>query len=292
MRKYFSFLLFLSSLLIQAQEESSHNNYWYKSENMDAMIGAKNCYVRSKPSTNGDLLDSLQMGKEVRVLSRTEDFLKLKGIRVSWAQIKYLDVSGKEKSGYVWLGFLALDYVKTKENIFLTALDKIEKRKISEDYETDHFWITVKVLDTSHQIVEQKTSIKPIGESYYFENKLIGGLGLKNLEDIYRFSFSGEACGIPTFYFYYGWTGKKLLELPEKEEVGDAGAYYRSERFIFPDENGGKPDFIFKIIEDAENVEESDNILNVTLWKEVYTWDGQKATFKMKEKPKKFKKKF
>jgi len=59
------------------------------------------------------------------------------------------------------------------------------------------------------------------------------------LNAIYRISFSGEACGIPTLHYYFGWNEKEFLELPEKYDVGDAGVYYHTEEFVFPKEKGG-----------------------------------------------------
>ncbi|TGD58618.1 SH3 domain-containing protein [Flavobacterium humi] len=290
MRNYFSFLLILSSFFSYSQEEMNHSGYWNQYENVKAMIGAKNCYIRSEASAGSTLLDSLQLGKPVTILNRTENTLKIKGINVSWAEIQYEDAAGKVKSGFVWQGFLALDYVKTKQYVFLTTIDKIEKKQI-EGYESEYCSITVKVLDSGNQLLEQKTFARSLNESRFFQNKLIGSLGLSNLEDIYRISFSGEACGIPTFYFYFGWTGKELLSLPEKEEVGDAGVYYHSEQFIFPKEKNGQPGLIFKEVEEAENTDESGEIFDVTTWKETYAWDGRKAVFKKKGQPKKYRKK-
>jgi hypothetical protein len=111
------------------------------------------------------------------------------------------------------------------------------------------------------------------------------------LQNIYRISFSGEACGIPTFHYYFGWNGSKLLMLPEKMNVADADVFYHSEEFVFPSEKGGKPDMIVKKIEDAELIEESDQVYNMSNEEEYYKWNGEKATLINKSKARKTKKK-
>jgi hypothetical protein len=98
----------------------------------------------------------------------------------------------------------------------------------------------------------ENTIKKCLSESSYFENKTIGHLGLSKLQNIYRISFSGESCGVPTFDYYFGWNGKKFQPLPEKMNVGDADVFYHSEEFVFPSEKGGKANMIVKKIEQAE----------------------------------------
>jgi hypothetical protein len=130
-----------------------------------------------------------------------------------------------------------------------------------------------------------------LSESSYFENKTIGHLGLSKLQNIYRISFSGESCGVPTFHYYFGWNGKKFQLLPEKMNVGDADVFYHSEEFVFPSEKGGKANMIVKKIEQAELIEESNGIYNMTNEEEYYKWNGEKAILINKSKIRKSKKK-
>jgi hypothetical protein len=292
MNRFFTLLFLIISFLSFSQEdEINHDYYWSQIDSTSAMVGATNCYVRESADYKATILDSLQLGNEVFVEKSTENRLKLKGINVSWAQINYKNKFGIVQKGFVWKGFLALGFVKTDQNYFLTTIDKIQQKTVSENYKTDFYAISVKVLDKNKIFLNQKTIDKNISESAFFQNKTIGGLGLKNVADIFRISFSGEACGIPTYYFYFGWNGKKLLDLPEKYEVGDAGAYYYSEDFIFPEEVGGKPDMIIRKHKSAENNDETGNfdtyVFNVSQWTETYKWTGGKAVFIKKSKVKK-----
>jgi hypothetical protein len=272
-----------------AQEEFRHSDYW-RSEKEEAIVAVKNCYIRSEPSTSGLLLDSLQMGNKVKIVQSTENLLKIKGINTNWAEIQYKTPRGDSKLGYIWKGFLALDFVLVNEETFLTTITKITQKTNRDNYTENIFHITAIVLNKQNEVVGEKTIAKDVLESHYFQNKAIGSLGMNNLKDIYRISFHGEACGIPSYFFYFGWNGNELIELPGKMEVGDAGVFYHSETFLFPKEPGGKPNLIIKNIEEAEAVDEAAQVYDISKSKETYTWDGTKAILIKSQKFKKFRK--
>jgi hypothetical protein len=226
------FLFSISTLHSFSQESSYHNYYWNGGENYEAMIATSNCYVRESPSLNGILLDSLQAGKEIKVIKSTTNDLKIKGINVSWVEIEYKNKSGILSKGFLWKGFLAVGFTKKEENTYLTSIDKIYTKKENEN-EIPYFSISVKIMDTNNLVLDQKTIQKNITESAYFEDNAIGDLGLKNVQDIYRISFNGEACGIPSLFYYFGWNGNKLILLPEKYTVGDAGVFLSYRNIYF-----------------------------------------------------------
>jgi len=289
MKKIVFILLFLISGFVYAQE--NHSMYWLYAKNLgysddnhigkEGIVGVKNCYVRDLPSTSGKLVDSLQLGKKVMVNTLTTTMQKIKGISMNWVEIQYKS-GNVTKKGYLWLGFLAIDFKETEALTFMTVLERINARKDEEDAFSSEFVLAAKVLDKSNVLLDSKEIRKNITESYYYRQELMGNFGLQNIESLYRISFTGEACGIPTYFFYFGWTGKKLLVLPEKTAVSDAGVYYYSENFIFPNEPGGKPGYIYKVIETGtqpESDNEDDSEMEEEVWKETYTWDGEKATF-------------
>ena len=290
MKKILLILMLLFVILSYSQEEYTHNYYWNISNNSKAIVGFTKCYVRESPNINSVLLDSLQLGSEVMVKKSTEALYKIKGINVSWVEIEYKNKVGETKVGCVWKGLLALNYVKNGSLTYLTTIDKIEKTK-SEEYYNQNFSISAKILDKENLLLNELTIKKYLSESSYFENKTIGHLGLSQLQNIYRISFSGESCGVPTFHYYFGWNGNKLLLLPEKMNVGDADVYYHSEELVFPSEKGGKPDLIIKKIEEAELIEETSGIYNMKNGEEIYKWNGDKATLFSKSKLLKSKKK-
>ena len=284
------FLFVLCQCLSYSQEEFNHSGYWPE-EKEEAIVGVKNCYIRSEPSTSGLLLDSLQIGNKVKVIKSTENLLSIKGINTNWAEIQYKGPSGDTKLGYIWKGFLALDFVSVNEATFLTTITKISQKTNKDNYTENIFHIAATVLNKQNEILATKVITKDVAESHFFENKTIGSLGMSNLKDIYRISFHGGACGVPSYYFYLGWTGTDFLILPEKMEVGDAGVFYHSEVFLFPKEPGGKPNLIIKNIQESEAVDEMAEIYDITKSKETYSWDGKKATLIKTQKFKKYREK-
>jgi hypothetical protein len=285
------FVLF-SQYFSYAQEEYPLNYYWDQ-DKKEAMIGAKNCYVRSEPNTSARLLDSLQLGKKIQIVSQTEIFQKIKGINTNWTEIEYVDKKGESLKGFIWRGFLALDFTEEGSETFLTTINKITKKVDNDNYEKVTFHVGIQVLDKENKLLAEKVLERSLLESNFFQNKTIGSLGLINVKNIYRIAFQGQACGVPSYYFYFGWNGKELIELPEKMEVGDAGVFYHSEVFLFPKEPGGKPNFIFKNIEEAEvvdGIESTSLVFDVVKSKETYSWDGKKATLIKTQKFKKFRK--
>lgn len=293
MKKVFIIIVILAQLQSFSQEKSYHNYYWNGQENYQAIIGIKNCYVRTNPDANSVLLDSLQIGNEIKVIKSTDNDYKVKGVNVSWVEIEYINKKGIASKGYLWKGFLALGYFKKADLTYLTTIEKVE---INKENGLEDFAITVKILNNKNSILGQKTLIKNLGEASLFENKTIDGFGLSNIIGIYRIGFLGEACGIASTYYYFAWNGKQISILPEKTYDGEASIYYHSEDFIFPKEKGGKPNIITKVIEEGENTDETGekrhSIYNINVWNEIYKWNGEKVIFIEKTKVKKYKKKY
>jgi Bacterial SH3 domain len=287
MKKLASLSLFLLITFFESFSQGSESYIWKYEDNYESIVAAKNCYLRSEPSVNSTILDSLQLGKKVMVLKSTEQILKLKGIETKWVEISFKNTKNETKTGFIWIGFLALDFKTDKNLIYLTSLDRIESKK-QEDFTVKDHVVVLKILNENNEVLVSTEFKKALGESYFFQDKLIGGLGLKNISQIYRVSFSGQACAIPTYYFYYAYDGSNLLPLPEKYQVSDAGIYYYGEDFLFPDEPGGKPNQIIKVIEEGEETEKigktGNPISKIKSWKEYYSWDGFKATFLKKDK--------
>ncbi len=187
--------------------------------------------------------------------------------------------------GYVWEGLLALDcYNKFESGVrFIYGLEQVipSGNPEDKDFEPETWLIRLKVLDTSGNLLDEKEWKTLSPETSATSGKLLGDMGLRNTTDIVRIQFGGEACGVPTYYYYYGWTGKKLLPLPGKMEVGDAGIYYFSETMLFPVEPGGQPDKIIKITEEGEALDNQDEtkepVYKTKKSREVYLWNGVSA---------------
>lgn len=283
MKKFILFLLFSNFIFSQVIDIPSENFFWgfnYGNANkIDAIIGAKKCYVRQDSTSNSQLLDSLQIGNKIKILKNTNENLNIKGLNLSWVEIEY-SKNNEIKTGFLWKGFIAVGSATKGNTTFLTTIDAKFNKKVQRDdyeYDGDFLRISIKAINAENKILNEKSFTKELSESHFFQNSAISSWGLKDLNSIYRISFSGEACGIPTLHYYFGWNENEFVELPEKYDVGDAGAFYHTEEFIFPKEKGGQPNTIIKNITEAENTDDNSENYTFLVTKsiEYYSWDGK-----------------
>ncbi len=257
-------------------------NIWNAREGDTMYIYHKMANVRLTPGTDAAIVDTLSCGSAIVVRSPAGRKALLKGIDAGWLKVGY-QVSGKDKEGYVWLGILALGCYRSGDLRFLYGMERIVTGNYSaeDDYETKTWYFRAKVLNTSGQVLDEaEARVEDLGTSYT-EGRLLQGMQLSGVDPVFRITFSGEACGIPTNYFYFAWNGKKLLPLPGKMMVSDAGVFYRQETLLFPGEPGGQQDKIIRLTEegeaDGETTGNDDPVFKIKKSREVYYWDGSKA---------------
>lgn len=273
----FSLLLCISFLYGTAQQAEPDFTQWPAENDSTYSMFAKKGYMRNAPGLTGIVIDSLTTGDRVRIKAQTEKFDVIKNINASWVKVVNT-ATGKE--GYIWQGLLSVKETTANGLRFLYGIDRVfYKQEEGAKYAKLLMQVKAITADSVAAITEFETSA---GEAAsYTEMKLLGDPKLQNLQNVVRISLGGEACGIPTYYFYFGWTGKKFLALPGKYIVGDADVFYHSETLLFPNEKGGQPGKIIKLTEEEETLEEATAKKKAkvkhTNSKEVYVWDGEKA---------------
>ena len=287
MKRILLFIFFINYFgFAQQQEIQSENLFWPFEYNLpiDGIIGEKKCYVRKNASTNSSVLDSLQIGNPITVLSQSDNFLTLRGLTLPWVEIKYQKGNNIQK-GFLWKGFIAIGDSYHKNVHFITSLNKKMDKKVTENNDGDKYEylktfydFKISVCDLSHIILDEKTFEHSVSDNYYFTNSTIDNCGLKDVISIYEVVFNGEACAVPNEYKYFYWNGKKLDFLLEKYNVGDAGAYYYSEDVILPNENGGRANTIIKQIEEAVNIGDTFTSSEFQIKKstQYFSWNGKK----------------
>ena len=248
---------------------------WPLEQGTSLSVYADKAYIRSTPSIKGTIVDSLLPGSPVvadEVITASP--LTMKGLTAAWLKTHYT-TGGKEIKGYVWVGLLALNTL-TKDGI--TFVYGLEKRTVIDETE-EKLTVRIKALDKDHNVLDMQEWTVSGGENARSsESKLLGEMGLDNIKEIFRLNFSGDACGLPTDYYYFGWNGSKLLVLPGKSNVSDAGAFSYTETLIFPKEVGGQPGKILKLMVTEQYAEDGETVESKKVEREVYTWDGIKAT--------------
>lgn len=248
---------------------------WQLEPGTSLSVYADKAYIRSTPSVKGTIVDSLLPGTKLVADSViTAAPLTMKGLTTAWLKTHYT-AGGKEVKGYVWIGLLSLGTF-TKDDV--TFVYGLEKRTVVSETE-ESLTVRVKAVDKDHRILDMKEWTVSGGENARStESKLLGEMGLDSVKEIFRLNFSGDACGLPTDYYYFAWNGSKLLQLPGKTNISDAGAFAYTETLIFPKEVNGQPGKILKLKVSEQYAEDGETVESKKIEREVYTWDGTKAT--------------
>ncbi len=290
-----NFLFLFLTIVTWSQNLSIDNNFFrFNDENLlkeELIISAKNCYIRSEPNTNSILLDSLQLGNKVNFIKDTEIDINIKGLELSWVEVEY-SKGNQIRKGYLWKGFIAISVDNYKDYSIITSVDrKFIKKTTDKDnntYDQTNYGFTIKLLEKDH-FIKEKSFVKNISDNMSSISKTISNWGLKEIDFIYKISFIGEACAIPTEDIYFGWNGKEMLKIIEKYSVGDGNAYYYSEELIFPKEKNGQANTIIKKSKDATNDDDSLETSKFTVKEktEYFLWDGKQLKLEktIKKKP-------
>ncbi|RYD77719.1 MAG: hypothetical protein EOP53_12530 [Sphingobacteriales bacterium] len=244
-------------------------------------VYAAKAMIRETPAADGLLLDSALAGSQLQGVAFVKKNTIARGIHAPWIKVKYKK-GNEEKSGYVWMGSVAFKNMLKGDTAFIYGIDKVTAKKIAADDYTEYsLHIGLKAFYNNTLLDEKKWIIPGDESSSYADAKLLGNMGLQNTHEVLRINIGGEACGVPTNYYYHGWNGQRFFELPTKYNVGDAGVFYHAETLLFPSEKGGKPGYIIKLMEEEEMLEEESDKkpakYKKSTGKEVYSWNGEKA---------------
>ena len=201
--------------------------------------------VRDAPGLKGTVTDTLLPLQAVTIVAQ-KDAMESGAKRAAWYQVSY-NKGGQTRQGYLWGGLLAAGKLKLDELQFVYGVEgKFRPLKAPEnDYvSSDSFEVTIglraykngALVDVAYYDISKESlngcAIEPKAAK-----------GLPECRSLICVHFSGEACAVPTYHHYFGWTGNKLIALPRLEEEADAGAFAHSEKYVFPGDVGGKPGY-------------------------------------------------
>lgn len=256
----------------QAYVVSNEYNLWNKAVGDQAYVFADVAYIRDYPSTSGKLVDSLQHGSIVKIISEGYNQSTIRGFEAPWHKVEY-SVNGKNKTGFIWLGLLALSKeTNNKGEQFLIGFLKRSKDPMSLEY-----LVEIKAFDNNSNLIARSYYPATLGGQTYVESKVLPNMGLENLQSIHRIGFLGEACGISSNHYYFGWNGQEMIPMLDKSSVSDAGVFYYNETILFPSEHKLDNVTIIKDIEEGEVIDDEAEVLQYKVKKErkEYRWDGK-----------------
>jgi hypothetical protein len=234
--------------------------------------------VRSEPGVNARIADSLQANQQVMILRKENKVLKLGERNANWYKISY-QKGGSTMEGYVWGGNLCVGYHSKNGYDFLFGLAKTIDRKNKEFSEIEKQNIAgIKVMEGNTRIDEVYFDTGKGEELSFASFNMESSHKLQNVEFTLKAVVSGEACGIAGYDQYVLFKDKKLIALPQLMNVGDAGAYYHSEKYVFPNDKGGVSNAFILKVEDME-VDGNDREKKKSSSK-TYLWNG--SSYKLK----------
>lgn len=274
--------LFLPQLYAQSEGQTGYNA-WEARPGDTFYVYGRMANIRNEAAADAAITDSLPCGTPVIIKAQGETLYALKNMYAPWMKIQY--GSGiQTKEGYIWEGLLGLGSYLDNDVRFVYGIERVISggNPEAENYTPQYWVLRLKVLNTAGQLLDEKEwkTISP--ETSMASGKLLGNMGLTGVRNIVRIAVGGGACAVPAYYYYYAWTGTELLSLPGKMEESDAGAYYHSETLLFPSETGGQPAKLIRLTEEGEAKEDNgkngEPVYKVRKSRQVYIWDGRKAT--------------
>ncbi|PWW19805.1 MULTISPECIES: SH3 domain-containing protein [unclassified Chryseobacterium] len=279
MKTLWTALLLLMLQFFTAQENEVYaDGIFGFEENKTQKIFTDWTRVRLDPTVNARIVDSLQTNQQIMVLKKEEGILKLGERAANWYKISY-QKGENTVEGYIWGGNLCVGYRNKNGYDFLFGLSKTIDRKNKEFNETEKQNIAgIKVMEGSILMDEVYFDTGKGEELSFGSFNIESSHKFQNVEFTLKASVSGEACGIAGYDQYVLFKDKKLIALPQLMNVGDAGAFYHSEEYIFPNDKGGIPNAFILKVEDME-VDEKDREKKKHSSK-TYLWNGN--TYRLK----------
>ena len=260
---------------------------WSLNENDSRYVFADTAYVRISPDTKQAPADTLFAGDDITVSAITDKLLSLKGLSAPWVAVKYKK-NGVDKEGFLWQGLISFAPMRRGDTKFVYAIDRrVDSTLVHDGVKSVSkiFVVKLKVVRAGKLLATSSCRVFDGESANFSEPKVMSGLGLSNVQNIVSLCFNGAACGVPSEYYYFAWMNDaRLVPLPDRMTVGDAGVYYHDESFTFPAEKDGQPDVIsWNMVEEEETEKVDKNgapVMKVTKDAAKYTWDGVNGTFK------------
>lgn len=281
MKTLLTALLLLTLQLLTAQENEVYADGVFNfTENKSQKIFTDWTRIRKEPGVNAQIIDSLQSNQLVMILQKEETVpvLQLGERKANWYKVSYQkgDVMSE---GYVWGGNLCVGYRNKNGYDFLFGLSKTIDKKTKPLNEIEKQNIAgIKVMEGSTLIDEVYFDTGKGEELSFASFNIESNHKLENVELTLKAMVSGEACGIAIYDQYVLFRNKKLVALPQLMNVGDAGAYYHSEEYVFPNDKGGVANTFILKVEDME-VDEKEREKKKHSSK-TYLWNG--SSYKLK----------
>lgn len=270
-------MLILQCFSAQTGEEIYPDAIFDFTENKTQKIFTDWTRIRKDPDVKSQILDSLPTNRQVLILKKEEAVLKLGERAANWYKVSY-QKGDVVSEGYVWGANLCIGYRNKNGYDFLFGLSKTIDRKNEYNQTEKQNIAGIKVIEANALIDEVYFDAGRGEELRSGTFNIESNHKLQNVELTIKASTSGDACSIASYDQYVLFKDKKLITLPRLMSVSDAGVFYHSEEFVFPNDKGGIPNaFILKTrdmeLDDKDREKKSQS-------SKTYLWNG--SSYKLK----------
>lgn len=237
---YISLWLFTLCNLCFGQEDINYLNFEYEFEvGKSYKLFGDNVKLRNKPSSESEVLDTLDIASDIEILKKTKETLLFNGQESHWYKVK-----ADNKVGYILGGLISLDYAIVGNDTYL----------ISTRQDTIFSYLKIRLLaPEATNYFESEISLF----TYLFSIQAFDGRGLAGVTSMLFVDIHAEACGVDgggTYLFHEGTFFEPVIKL---SVVGDAGVFHFSEELVFPDEDEYSDGSLLYIREASEYMDEN-----------------------------------
>lgn len=220
--------------------------------------------LRTEPNTTSLVLEELKIGEWVKILEKTPFSWPYKGFDSPFYKVKYNGMTG-----YILGGLLSLDRKTVAgQNYFFTY-----------SREGENTFLNIRTL-VHGSYMEKKVSLK----NPHFSIRILGDKGVPNLDGILYIDYLADASNDEDGGIYLFLNHFNLCQAIELSQITDAGVYYHSEKFIFPDDKGGIPNKVLYKMEKGKNLDVATQWLQTSVETRILTWTDGTLSPNIREK--------
>lgn len=255
-------LTLLITFTLTAQKKAEYHCLWgdcgFEPNQLVYLFGDQ-VKLRAEPDTDSKVLDYMKIGHPVRILQQTQVNKLYNGYESPFYEVYYDGMTG-----YVLGSLLSLERKTLGDTNYLFSF----KQK------GDDTFLLIRNVGLDGQYKEQQ--IKLANAMITIESQRIEGID--GLDEIFYIDYLAEACGVEGGVIYLFPTSKGSFQSVELSEVSEAGIFWYSETFIFPDDANGEPNTIVYKKETFKNLDEASEWTETTAMTRKLKWiDGKLA---------------
>ncbi len=220
--------------------------------------------LRSGPGIESEVLELLKIGEWVEIIEKTNFSWPYKGFDSPFYKVKYDKVTG-----YILGGLLSFQKKTLNEHHYYFAYSKEGKTT----------YLNIRNVKNGAYIEKKVPLAHP-----NIDIKILDGKGLSGVDGMFYVDYYAEACGLENGGIYFFAHGDELTKVATLSQISDSGILQYSEKFIFPEDEGGIPEKILFKKERNEVYDESTNWSKIAKEKRELSWVNGKLIPDYKQK--------